>query len=194
MLTRPRGLAMPAALAIALACAGALAVGGAAGVASAAPGTPGTPQAPVVVYAEDFENGQGAVPIQLPGYTGAPPVNATYTADPAFLANCNGWIASRLDPPTEPPGAGCSVFWPDLPNMAGVLGQFAGTGAGTNHALGDDTFIGPGPDKVVLETSTPISLSATSRFLTFSVDVAEIGCAGVHSLLQFYLLDGATAI
>jgi hypothetical protein len=164
----------------------------AAAPAAAAPGTPGDPQAPVVVYTEDFEHDMGSTAVQLTDYTGAPPVNATYTADPPWLSNCSGWIANADAP--DPPGSGCGGFWSDIPNMASVLGQYAGTGAG-NHAMGEESaFVAPGADKVVVETESAIPLSGASRFLTFSVDVAEIGCAGVHSLLKFYLMDGATAI
>jgi trimeric autotransporter adhesin len=176
-----------------LVCAGVVVTAGVM-PAAGAPGTPGTPQAGVSVYTETFENGQGATPIQLPAYVGAPPTNATYTTDPAYLISCNGWIASRQAPTTEPSGSGCGPFWSDIPNMAAALGAFAGTGETTNHALGEETFFGPGPDKVVMETAAPVPLNATNRFLTFSVDVAEIGCAGVHSLLQFFLLNGSTAI
>jgi uncharacterized repeat protein (TIGR01451 family) len=162
--------------------------------AAAGPGTPGVPQAPTVVFTEDFENGQGATPIQLPGYVGPPPVNETYSSDPAYLINCNGWIASPLNPPTEPPGSNCNAFWPELPRLAGSLGQFAGTGAGTNHALGWETGgIGPGANKVQLETNTPIPVPA-NRFLSVSVDAADGSCNGQHALFRFFLLNGSTAI
>ena len=166
----------------------------AAGQAAAAPGTPGTPQAPVVVFAEDFENGQGATPIQLPGYTGAAPVNETYSADPAWLINCNDWIASPLNPSTEPPGSGCSGFWPELPRLAGSLGLWAGTGSSTNHALGIETAgSGPGPNKVMLQTNTPISVP-TNRFLGISMDAGDGSCNGLAARFVPTLLDGATAI
>lgn len=164
----------------------------AAEVAEAAPGTPGSPQAPLVVYTEDFEHNMGNTGVQITNYTGAPPVNATYDADPAWLANCDGWVLNAAAP--DPAGSGCNGRWPSLQSMAAILGQYAGNGP-SNHALGEESaFVPVGADKVVVETATPIPLSGASRFLTFSVDVTEVGCAGVHSLLKFYLMDGATAI
>lgn len=187
-----RRFALPAALAM-IAPAAAVVIT-AAVPATADPGTPGVPQPPKVLYAEDFENGQGATPIQLPSYTGAPPVNETYSSDPAYLINCNGWIASPLNPSTEPPGSNCFAFWPELPRLAGSLGQFAGTGAGTNHALGWETgSVGPGPNKVQLQTNSPIPVPA-NRFLSFSVDAADGSCNGQHALFRFFLLDGSTSI
>lgn len=188
---RPRKRVVPMGLAIAAACAGVVVT---AGPASAAPGTPGTPQAPIAVFTEDFENGQGATPIQLPGYVGAPPTNETYSADPAWLINCNGWIASPLNPLTEPPGSGCSSFWNELRRLAGSLGQFAGTGAGTNHAPGWETAgAGPGANKVQLQTNSPIPVPA-NRFLTIGVDAADGSCNGLHARFVLSLLDGFTAI
>ncbi|HEV8558822.1 MAG TPA: choice-of-anchor P family protein [Actinophytocola sp.] len=187
-----RRVVLPAVLALAASSIGVVITGVAPALAD--PGTPGVPQAPQVLYTEDFENGQGATPIQLPSYTGAPPVNETYSSDPAYLINCNGWIASPLDPSTEPPGSGCGGFWPELPRLAGSLDQFAGTGAGTNHALGWETAgIGPGANKVQLQTNNPVPVPA-NRFLSFSVDAADGSCNGLHALFQFFLLDGSTAI
>jgi hypothetical protein len=57
---------------------------------------PGTAQAPTVLYAEDFENGQGTVAVRLTGYTSA--AGESYTADPAWVQNCNGWISAFEDP------------------------------------------------------------------------------------------------
>ncbi|MEO6084899.1 MAG: choice-of-anchor P family protein [Umezawaea sp.] len=52
----------------------------------------------------------------------------------------------------------------------------------------------PGANKVQFETTAPIPLSATNRFLTFSVDAAEQNCYALHARLAFYLLNGPTAI
>ncbi|WP_133900872.1 PKD domain-containing protein [Actinophytocola oryzae] len=145
-----------------------------------------------MVYTEDFENGTGNTGVRVTDYTGAPPVNATYQADPAWLANCDGWVLNAAAP--DPAGSGCNGRWFSLQGMAATLGAYAGNGQG-NHALGEESaFVPVGADKVVVETASPIPLSGTSRFLTFSVDVTEVGCAGAHSLLKFYLMDGATAI
>jgi hypothetical protein len=161
------------------------------GQASAAPGVP---QAPTTVFTEDFENGQGATPALVTSHVGPPPVNQTYTADPEWLIGCNGWITSEQNPPVEPPGAGCGFFWGQAKQLASALGQWAGGDPATNHAVIGYTSFNPGPDKIQLETTQPIPLSGTSRFLTFSVDAAARGCNGFHPLLKFYLLDGPTAI
>jgi hypothetical protein len=60
------------------------------------PGMPGTPQPPTSLFAEDFENRPGTLPIRLNTYTGAS--GMTYTADPPWLKNCNGWVAAFNDP------------------------------------------------------------------------------------------------
>ncbi|MFT7837113.1 hypothetical protein Q5530_13285 [Saccharothrix sp. BKS2] len=87
---------------------------------------PGVPQAPVVVFAEDFENGQGTTPALLTAYTGLPPVNQTYDADPAWLTACNGWLASLQQATTTPPGSSCgSGDWqggPDHGRSPGAVG------------------------------------------------------------------------
>jgi uncharacterized repeat protein (TIGR01451 family) len=162
-----------------------------AGSVSAAPGVP---QAPTVVFTEDFENGQGATPVLVTSYTGAPPVNETYTADPVWLTSCNGWITSQQNPAVEPPGADCGFFWGQAKQLSQALGQWAGGDPATNHGVIGYTSADPGADKVQLETAQPIPLSGASRFLTFSVDVAARGCQGTHPLLKFYLVDGATEI
>ncbi|MFC6091728.1 choice-of-anchor P family protein [Saccharothrix lopnurensis] len=156
---------------------------------------PGVPQAPVVVFAEDFENGQGTTPALLTAYTGLPPVNQTYDADPAWLTACNGWLASLQQSTTPPPGSGCgSGDWQAVRTMAGALGQWAGGDPGANHAVTAYTAGNPGAGKVQLATEQPIPLAAPDRFLTFSVDAAERNCFANHALFEFYLVDGATAI
>ncbi|GAA3100569.1 choice-of-anchor P family protein [Streptosporangium carneum] len=164
------------------------------GAATAAPGSPGTPKAPVIVFTENFENGQGATPIVVTGYTGAAPVHETYTADPAWLRNCNGWISSQQNPATAPAGSGCGGWWASVKQLSGALGQWAGGDAATNHAVTAYTSADPGPDKTQLETVTPIDVGGPNRFLTFSVDAAEVNCHGNHAKLGFYLLDGTTAV
>ncbi|MCT9932742.1 hypothetical protein N5079_21290 [Planotetraspora sp. A-T 1434] len=171
------------------------------GGALAAPGSPGstaghlgTPKAPVTVFAEDFENGQGPTPILVTDYTGAAPVKETYTADPIWLTSCNGWIASQRNPATPPPSAGCGGWWTSVKQLAGTLGRWAGGDPAANHAVTAYTNSDPGPNKTQLETSTPIAIGARDRFLAFSVDVAETNCHGNHAKLGFYLLDGATAV
>lgn len=165
-----------------------------AGQATAAPGTPGVPQPPVPVFTEDFEYGQGATPILVDDYTGAPPANATYTADPQYLTACNGWITSQQNSPVEPPGANCNGFWSQAIQLSSALGQWNGTGAATNHAVIGYTSADPGPDRVQLETAAPIPLSTSSRFLTFSVDAAARACFANPPQLKFFLLDGEDTV
>src|SRR5580700_6312758 len=75
---------------------------------AAAARTPGVPQPPAVVYSEDFENNTGPAPVLLPAYTGAS--GQTYTADPAWLTNCNGAIVEANSPDSGRAASTC----PDL--------------------------------------------------------------------------------
>lgn len=159
-----------------------------------APGSPGVPQAPAVVFAEDFEYQQDAVPRLITDYTGAPPLSQEYIADPAWLTGCNGWIVSPLNADSGPPGSGCGPYWAPLEAMASALGQWSGGDAASNHAVAAYTEGNPGAGKVELETVKPIPLEGENRFLTFSVDAAARNCFAAHPLLEFYLLDGDTAI
>ncbi|GAB1819494.1 choice-of-anchor P family protein [Herbidospora sp. RD11066] len=160
--------------------------------ASAAPGVPADPQ---VVFSEEFENGQGATPILVTGYTGPAPHAMTYTADPAWLTACNGIIASRLNPVAVPPlAAPCPGFWGSIRTLAGVLGQWSGGDPATNHAVTGYTAGNPGAPKVQLETEQPVSIGSGSRFVTFSVDAASVNCFANHALFGFYLVDGDTQI
>ncbi|SDO68656.1 conserved repeat domain-containing protein/fimbrial isopeptide formation D2 domain-containing protein [Nakamurella panacisegetis] len=164
-------------------------------VASAAPGNPGVPSAPSVVYQEDFQNRPGPSPIvRLSGYTGA--TGQTYTADPAWLKDCNGWIASSNESVTAPAQiADCNNLqssWNDSQRLAQAIGMFHGqtaAAAGGNFADTAYTSGDPGAPKVEFQTATNIPFVATNRFLTFSVDVAANNCFASAPLLQFSLLD-----
>ncbi|PPK68532.1 choice-of-anchor P family protein [Actinokineospora auranticolor] len=163
-------------------------------VSTPATAAPGDPLAPRVVFAEDFENGQGSGVIWVDDYTGPAPLAQTYRVDPVWLTSCNGIIASALNQATDPPGAGCGGWWPRVRDLARVLGDHAdGTGA-TNHAVTAYTHTNPGAGRTQLETVTPIPLTATNRFVAFSVDVAEQNCYADHARYAFYLLDGTTAV
>lgn len=173
---------------------------GAAGVTAAAtpasanaPGHPGTPSAPTTVFTEDFENGQSSGVTPLTGYTGAGTLAETYTADPAWLTNCNGLIISEQAPATQPAGVNCGGYWTANKQMAAALGTWAGEDPNTNHSLTAYTSGDPGAGRTELETAKPIPLNASGRFLTFSVDAAAQNCFAAHPLLAFYLLDGSTA-
>ena len=160
-----------------------------------APGHPGTPAPPVPVFTEDFEHGQGAAPRLLAAYTGAPPVSATYTADPEWLGHCNGYLVSLASPAGDASGTDCvPSSWAQVRKLAGALGSWNGQGAGTNHAVTAYTQGNPGAGKVQLQTVEPIPLTGTGRFLTFSVNAAAENCYANHPLLSFFLMDGDRAL
>jgi uncharacterized repeat protein (TIGR01451 family) len=173
------------------------------------PGTPGTPQAPTMLYSEDFENGQGTVPVRLTGYQGAN--GQTYTADPAWLQDCNGWVAAFEDPAgskpavasqvadctpkTGGPGAGGAQSWDAVRSLAQALGILNDSAdPNDNHAVsaytnGPVNSGDPGAGKVEFATQNPIPVSANGRFLTVQANVAELNCTSNHALLRFSLLD-----
>ncbi len=160
-----------------------------------APGHPGTPSAPVAVFTEDFEHGQGTAPSLLAAYTGAPPVSGTYTADPAWLGHCNGYLVSLASPAGNPSGTDCDqTSWSQVRKLAGALGSWTGQQPETNHAVTAYTQGNPGAGKVQLQTVEPIPLTGTGRFLTFSVDAAAENCFANHPLLSFFLMDGDHAL
>ncbi|GAA3035465.1 choice-of-anchor P family protein [Actinokineospora globicatena] len=169
-----------------------------AATAPAAPATPtaapGDPQPPVVVFTEDFENGQTSAVTWVDDYTGPAPLAQTYRADPAWLTYCNGIIASPLNQASDPPGAGCFGWWPRVKDLARVLGDWSNGTGPTNHAVTAYTHSDPGAGRTQLETVTPIPLSATNRFVSFAVDVAEQNCYAANARYAFYLLDGPTAV
>lgn len=175
----------------------AVAAPAAAPVARAAPGTPGVPQSPVEVYRENFENGTGPIPVLLDEYTGAPPVNATYTADPNWLdpAQCNGIILSQSGEDQPDCASASSAAMLDLRDMAGVLGQVGGAADPTvNHAVSAWTAGDPGADLTEFATVEPIPLVSENRFITFSVDVAAINCFASGPRLEFYLTGSGPEI
>ena len=193
--SHPWTAARSVALALAVALPAALVVG-VAGSADAAAGNQGTPSAPVTVFTEDFENGTGAQPILLPAYTGASPLDETYTADPAWdgAGTCDGYILSEQDPATPPTGSGCGGGWPSALTMAEALGSWSGGDATTNHALIGYTQDGnPGAGKVELQTDSPIPLSGPDRFLVVRSDAAAINCEASHPEFLFSVLAGSTA-
>jgi uncharacterized repeat protein (TIGR01451 family) len=164
------------------------------GSAVAAPGTPG---APAVIYAEDFEN-TALTPVLLTGYTGAPSTNGmTYTADAPWLTGCNGAVVAFNSPAADNADAGCTSNgdYTRVRQLAQALGNLRDPAtADDNHAVTAYTENNPGADAVQFKTNSPIPLSGTSRFLTFSVDVSNTNCFASHALFKFYLLDGTTEI
>ncbi|MFF2331219.1 MULTISPECIES: chaplin [unclassified Streptomyces] len=154
-----------------------------------APGTPGVPQAPLTVFAEDFENA-GETPVFLENYVGAPPLNETYTADPSWLdhGQCNGIILNQT-----------GADQPDCPSllkdMANALGQVGGTNPPTNHVVAAYTsWVSPGADRVEFRTEKPIPMAKPNRYITFAVDVAAVNCDQANPLLKFYLTGNGSDI
>jgi uncharacterized repeat protein (TIGR01451 family) len=188
-------------LAAAAAVAGALAMtfAGAASPAQAVPGAPGRPQPPTTVFAEDFEHAAGSAVQRLDDYVGVG--GQRYTADPAWLSHCNGWVAAADEDLAAPgpvadclkplPGDDGRIWWNADQQLAWGIGIFHGastTVAAHNHAVAAFTSNDQGGPKVEFATAAPIPLSATNRFLGFSVDVAAVNCDVSPPLLQFSLV------
>jgi hypothetical protein len=159
-----------------------------------APGNPGTPSAPAVLYTEGFENNTAGSPELLTAYTGAAPLDETYTADPAWVAAdlCDGYIVSEQDPATPPAGSDCGTGWAPAKELSSVLGTWSGADAATNHALVGYTQGNPGAG-TELETAIPVPLAAANRFLVLGTDAAAQNCQATHPLYQLYLLNGSAA-
>lgn len=156
------------------------------------PGHPGEPQPPTIVYSENFENGVGRMPLALTAYTGAPPLLKKYTAASAFLKNCNGQIVEFES--NERKVTDCEeVAFDRVRQMAWVLGKLRGVDPTKNHAVTAYTDGGGTlpANSVQFETVPPISLIASTRFITFSVDAAETNCKHSHAEFKFYLLSGS---
>jgi uncharacterized repeat protein (TIGR01451 family) len=165
----------------------------AAGASATVPGHPGEPQSPTVVYSENFENGVGRTPVALTSYTGAPPLLKKYTAANAFLKHCNGQIV-EFESNERTKATDCEeVAFNRVRQMAWVLGKLRGVNPTTNHAVTAYTDGGGTlpANSVQFETVTPISLLASTRFITFSVDAAETNCKHSHAEFKFYLLSGS---
>ncbi len=159
--------------------------------------TPAKPKAaapadPKVLFTEDFEN-TGTEPVRLDAYEGK---THTYSADPAWLKGCNGWVASWQAPAdAATPIADCNGanWWTFSRGLSYSLGALHGS-AETNHGVSAYTSGDPGADKVQFETEQPVALPTKGRYVTFSVDAAENSCFANHAQLKFYLLDGGNAI
>ncbi|MFD7733989.1 hypothetical protein ACFV6F_26870, partial [Kitasatospora phosalacinea] len=163
-----------------------------------APGTPGVPQDPTVVYTEDFENAPADKPVRLTGYTGA--TGETYTAHANWLTGCNGWVLDNTATSSgyAPGIADCgnsANFWDQSRDLAAVLGRYNGTATpNQNQAVTAFTYNSPGANRVEFETVQPIPLPRTNRFLAFSVNSAATNCSVSAPQLNFFLVDGATAV
>ncbi|OIV39477.1 hypothetical protein BIV57_01190 [Mangrovactinospora gilvigrisea] len=159
----------------------------------------GVPQAPTVLYQEDFEHSPAAGAVRLSAYTGAAPLSETYTADPAWLANCNGWVVNDADSAGYAPGikdcANNSGWWNNSRSLAKLLGEFHGSAdPAQNHAVTAYTTTNTGANKVEFETAKPVSIPSGKRFISFGVDSVAQNCGVSGPQLKFYLVDGAKEI
>ncbi|GAA0934777.1 DUF7507 domain-containing protein [Nonomuraea longicatena] len=136
----------------------------------------------------------------LANYTGA--TGETYTADPYWLsrANCNGFILKYANATRAPNDcvngpADANMSYARLRSLAYGLGLLNGTTPPTaNSVLAAYTNTAP-VGQVQLQTVSPIPLPpGGNRFIAFSVNAAAVNCDKAHPLMQFELLDGATAI
>ncbi|HWV48221.1 MAG TPA: LPXTG cell wall anchor domain-containing protein [Microbacterium sp.] len=178
-------------------------------------GHPGVPSDPTVAFLENFENGTAGASEGLGDYPGT--AGVTYTAEYPWLeqTDCNGTILSYSVAVSPCPNGSNQAFPRDnTRRLADVLGQVAaGVPGGTdaapangsnattqaNRALTAFTnTINPAANSIALESIDGASMVdlSTSRYLTFSVDVAELSCTfqnGTNvSRLNFFLTyDGA---
>ncbi|MFT4294871.1 MAG: hypothetical protein QM582_05595 [Micropruina sp.] len=151
-----------------------------------------------LVIAEDFEHGQGTGSTSLTDYTGAPPGNQTYTADPAWLVTCNGTIQSfELTATTLPTCADASAT-ADLKDLSWALGAFRagldGNGADPsgNHALSSYTGGNlPAGQQTVLSGGNGFDVTP-GHYYTTSFDVAARSCTvrGASYFLGLIDADG----
>ncbi|WP_344081139.1 DUF7507 domain-containing protein [Luedemannella helvata] len=166
--------------------------------AVAAAGTPGVPQPPVVVFHEDFENTTTTVPLLLTSYVGTD--DETYTANQAWLTNCNGMIVNYSMTVRPANCTGGPQGLRALRSMAYALGNLSrAANSATNNALsaytdtGGDVAVNPGAGLIQLQTKESIPLSGTGkRYLTTAIDVSSVNCPVNAPRLQFSLLSGAT--
>ncbi|WP_306317428.1 MULTISPECIES: hypothetical protein [unclassified Streptomyces] len=165
---------------------------------AAAAATPGVPEDPTVVYAEDFENDPQPDPVKLTSYTGDAAAHMmTYTADDAWLNDCNGWILNKADSENFADGisecAGSTTNWNNLRNITDAIGMYNGAGSPPdNHAVAAYTSADPGADKVEFETNRQVALRSQNRFLTASVTSGASACEKSGPELNFVLFEGAT--
>ena len=161
--------------------------------AQAAPGNPGTPSAPTTVFTEPFENGVGNAPVGLTSYTGA--TGQKYTADNAWLTNCNGQIRNFNTPATTLGNCVNDTETSNLNQLAYALGAHVGSATpATNHAVTAYTEGNPGANATEFQTAAGIPLASSSgRFLTFSVDTAAVNCQVSAPQYQFAFVTPAGA-
>ncbi len=181
--------------------------------ANASPGSPNVPETPTVIYAENFQNTSATGPVLLTNYNGLE--SMTYTANAAWLTNCNGEVLSFNTPDNEFANSNCSVgnggansgtnltgAYDQVRRMAYAMGVLDGVAdPATNKALTAYTDYGnlwadPGADLVQFETEGSVDLAGgIRRFVISQLDTASVNCTfdgTVQAQHVFYLLDGGT--
>ncbi|WP_454853662.1 DUF7927 domain-containing protein [Promicromonospora soli] len=144
----------------------------------------------MVLFEEAFENRALDSNILLTDYEGAG--GQTYTGDPYWVSRpaCNGLVINWSSPMVAGDCNGAS-FYDNLTAVPRALGVAAGSsspetnGAASSYTEGSSTDNG-----IQFATVEPLNMSATNRFVTFSVDAGAMNCFASHPLLRFYLVDG----
>ncbi|MEB8344112.1 DUF7927 domain-containing protein [Streptomyces endophyticus] len=172
--------------------------GGKTARAAARAAEPGVPEAPTTLYRERFENvPDGSDPVMLTAY--ASTTGHTYTAAPEWLKECNGWVLNQADSAGYGPALqdchNSTLNYNRLRDLTDALGRLNGTDPSTgNHAVAAFTYNSPGANSVEFETADPIPVSASNRFINFSVSSAAMNCFASGPQLKFFLMNGTTAI
>lgn len=180
-----------------------IAVGSSSLSASPAQAFAGSLKAPAVIYQEDFENRSANSNTLLDQYHGQ--AGQTYSGDSYWVdrPNCNGFIINYTSPQQasdcsgwggDPTGVGMYDLLTTLPFALGLLN--GSPAPATNAAVSAFTNTTGLDDAIEFQTKVPLNLpTATGRFLTFSVDAAEVvenSCnLPNHARLMFYLRDAA---
>ncbi|MEU7524324.1 hypothetical protein AB0A74_01160 [Saccharothrix sp. NPDC042600] len=175
----------------------------------AAPGTPGTPQPGTTPFLENFENSAVTIPTLVTGYTGSTGSSgATYTADPGWLRDCNGWVMDGASAfPAAAGTAGCAVSnWSNARSLAEAIGRFQGVASpARNRVL--SAFTGNcadtaspqfnsgqvcgGANQVQLRTQSTFTTVA-NHFYTVAVTTAYMNCGSPHPQYSFSLVAGTS--
>lgn len=162
-------------------------------------------QPPTTIYAEDFQNDQAAniaSIIKVDSYAGA--AGETYTASPAWLTNCNGWLSAwnqDSNPAAATANGECNdrVSWNNVQQLAEALGMLNGGTTGSGGTARDNLSVSAytqanppaAPNNIEIQSSQ-IALNGSDRFLIFGADVAAVNCdIAAHPMLQFYAVDAS---
>ncbi|MGN7966465.1 LPXTG cell wall anchor domain-containing protein [Microbacterium sp. 22179] len=173
-------------------------------------GQPGVPSDPGVLYEENFENNVAGTPVLLTNYVGAS--GMTYSANQAWLQNCNGAVLRYTSPNSDQFGPAINNCEPTnfvdadqfsrdiaylrLRELSWALGSLNGAAnPALNHSVAAYTHgANPGANLVQFRTNSSLSLpSANGRYVTFSVDSAAVNCFASAPQHQFSLIrsDGS---